>query len=251
MIGGRLSSNGDQRMGASGSVLVPVVAAMLILLLAGGALAELFGAQRMRSVLSVESTEAFWIAEAGLWHAAHGDTDIATPVPFASGAYTVTKSGDDYVATGTWDQAARVVSFTFTGSSGGGGSSGPLDEAASAATASVAGGKKVTLDLISTSSSDAVIESFALSADVSTEKLRRVDLDSNRIWQGDTGSVDLPTGVLALNRGTTAERTIVAGASPPLLLSFQNNPSPGAVVYTLVLFFTDGTSSTITFTIAW
>jgi hypothetical protein len=100
---------------------MPVVAAMLILLLAGVALAELFGAQRMQSVLAVESSQAFWIAEAGLWHAAHEDTDLSTPVAFASGTYTVTKSGDDYTSTGVRHNATREASFTFAASGGGGG----------------------------------------------------------------------------------------------------------------------------------
>ena len=69
---------GSMKSPRCGSVLVPVVVAMLILLLMGVALSELFAAQRMQSVLDVESAEAFWIAEAGLWHAAHEATALST-----------------------------------------------------------------------------------------------------------------------------------------------------------------------------
>ena len=96
-----------------GSVLLPVVAAILILLLAGVALSELFGAQRMEGALAVESARAFWIAEAGLWHAENLAASITTPVAFAGGQYTVAKSGSTYTATGAFHDATRVVSLTF------------------------------------------------------------------------------------------------------------------------------------------
>ena len=268
MTVGRLSSDDDQRAGATslaparhfagstrGSVLLPVVAAMLILLAAGTALAELFAAQRTQSVLSIESGQAFWVAEAGLWHAAHEATDIPAPVSFAGGDYTVTKSANDYVATGTWDQGARVASFTFTSSSGGGSGGGgtsnsPLDEAGSAATAINTTSRIIQLQLISTSSSDVVIESFAFTADTSTVAIRKLKLDSKEIWRRTFAGAPLPTGVLALNRGTTSHRTVAAGASPTLQIEFRFNPL-GTVAYTLVFFFTDGSTSTMSFSIAW
>lgn len=96
-----------------GSVLVPVVAAMLILLLAGLALAELFGAVRLEGALSVESARARWIAEAGVWHAASVSAAVPTPVAFAGGQYSVAKTGNTYTATGRMHDATRVVSFGF------------------------------------------------------------------------------------------------------------------------------------------
>ena len=249
----RPGSDDDRRAGSMtsprrGSVLVPVIAAMLILLLMAVALSELFGAQRMQSVIEVESAQAFWIAEAGLWHAAHEQAAISTAVTFAGGDYTVTKSGDDYTATGTSNDATRVVSLTLTLSGGGGG---PIDEAASAATAAEVPGDpdRFSLDIVSISGSDVVIESFDLSADVATEPVTRVELADMRIWREDSG-VALPTGVVALNDGTTADRTVPAGTSPNLLIRFLNDPT-GSVEYTLVLAFTDETSSTIVFTITW
>ena len=100
-----------------GSALVPVVAAMLILLLAGISLSELFGAQRMQSVLAIESTQAFWIAEAGVWHAAWSGAEITTPLAFAGGTYAVAVSGNDYTSTGVRGQATRIVDRTLTASS--------------------------------------------------------------------------------------------------------------------------------------
>jgi len=86
---------------------------MLILLLTGIALSELYGSQRMQAVLSVESTQAFWIAEAGIWHSAHQEFPITSPVAFASGTYTVVKSGNDYSATALRNNATRVVNVTL------------------------------------------------------------------------------------------------------------------------------------------
>jgi len=96
-----------------GSVLLSVVAAMLVLLLAGVALAELSAAESLEGALSVESARAYWIAEAGVWHAASASTAIPTPVAFAGGQYSVARSGNTYTATGRFHDATRVVSLTF------------------------------------------------------------------------------------------------------------------------------------------
>jgi hypothetical protein len=96
-----------------GSVLLPAVAAMLVLLLTGVALSEIFGAQRMREVNALQSAQAFWIAEAGVWHAAHNLAALSTPVSFGGGSYTVTKSGSTYTSTGTIGAATRVVTLTL------------------------------------------------------------------------------------------------------------------------------------------
>ena len=103
----------------SGSALVPVVSAMLILLIAGISLSELFGAQRMQSVLSIESTQAYWTAEAGIWHAAWAGADITTPTAFGGGTYTVSISGNDYTSTGIRGAATRTVDVTLDASSSG------------------------------------------------------------------------------------------------------------------------------------
>lgn len=122
----------------------------------------------------------------------------------------------------------------------------PLDELASAASAVRVSSTRCDLDLVSNSPCDAVLASFSLSAVVATQDITRLRLQRN-IW---IGSATLPTGVTALNRGTSAQRTIGAGASEPLELHFAAAAS-GAITYTLVLVFTNGTSSPITFTVAW
>jgi hypothetical protein len=86
---------------------------MLILLLAGVALSELCAAQRLEGALAVESARAYWIAEAGVWHAANAAASITTPVSYAGGQYTASRSGSTYTGTGTFHDAKRVVSFTF------------------------------------------------------------------------------------------------------------------------------------------
>jgi len=222
-----------------GSVLVSLVAAMLILFVVGLALSELFGAQRIRAVLALQSSQAFWIADAGLWHAAYNVAAVG-PVTFAGGSYTVTKSGDVYTATATKEDATRVHELTFTD---------PLDETASAATAAKSTSDTMTLDLVSSSAVAAELESFSLSADTSTVDVTTTQLAAVSIWNEALG-VALPTGVTALNLGTAAQRTVASGASPTLSIQFVANPT-GTIVYTLVLAFTKGPDSTITFTVAW
>jgi hypothetical protein len=224
-----------------GSVLVPMIAAMLILLLTGVALTELFSAQRMKSVLAVQSTQAFWAAEAGIWHAAHEQAEITTPVAFAGSTYTVTKTGDEYTATSQVDQATRVVTLTML-------SNDPLDEVASAATANANGEVKWTLDLVSISGSDVVLESFELSTTASSDEIFMIKYDGNKIWED--GGIALPTGVVNFNEGSTADRTIPAGSSLEWFGEFKGGVD-GAQPLTLVLHFTDSSTATINFTLNW
>jgi hypothetical protein len=233
-----------------GSVLLPVVAAMLILLLAGVALTELFAAQRYQTVQSTGSSRAFWIAEAGLWHAAYEGAAISTAVPLSGGSYTVTKSGDEYTSTAVLGQTTRVVTRTLTGSGGGGGGgpTDPVDEVASLTTLSDNGNRKIEFYLVSESATDAVLESFSISADVGTEQFEEVELDGTNIWSHS--GIDLPTGVIAMNLGSTSDRTLEAGDNPEIELDFEDEPS-GTINYTLVLNFTDGSSSTLEFAITW
>ena len=163
-------------------------------------------------------------------------------------------------ADGTTDFKRIRVKVSWTGGKGGEltlttmrtricGSADPLDELASAATAVKHSGKRCDLDLVSNSSCDAILSSFALSANVATSTLDRLKLNngSTTIWNG---SLALPTGQTALNAGSTAVRTVPAGGSPTLQVTFESNPA-GTITYTLVLYFTNLTSSTITFTIVW
>jgi len=129
--------------------------------------------------------------------------------------------------------------------------SGALDVAAAAATAAVDSSKIFSLDLVSSSATDAEIESFDLSGPAATKRVRYLRLAGLAIWNGPAAGTNLPTGVVALNAGSTADRSVSAGTSPTLEVEFKTAESASPVTYTLILAFTDGASSTITFTIAW
>jgi len=91
--------------------------------------------------------------------------------------------------------------------------SGPLDQTASAASAVRSNRRRFDIDLVSSSATDLVIESFALSSDAGSEELHRLRLDGNLIWHAH--GIFLPTGSRVPNQGSTADRTIPAGAARP------------------------------------
>jgi len=226
-----------------GSALLPVAAAMLILMLCGVALSEVFGAQRMQSMLNVEASRASWIAEAGLWHAAHEESELTTPVPFAGGSYSVSKQAATYTSTGVMHQSSSQVMREM------GQTEGPLDAEASAATAEESSSKRFELDLVSIYAEDIVLESFELSCDANDYSIKRLKLDGSEIWKEDSGR-DVPTGLTTLNKGSTSARTVEAYDSPEL--EFQsNNKLYNTVDYTLTLHFTNGSQSTISFSVDW
>lgn len=246
----------DHRTGARGpgrrrrgSVLVPVVAAMLLLSLTGIALAELFAAQRHQAVLLVESSRAHWIAEAGLRHAARKQGSILSPVAFAGGSYTVDKTGVRYVSTGIAAGATRSVELDFVPTDPGGSPPSPLDEGASAGVVTQVGNDKFELELVSSSANAAILSSFSLSADQPTRNVDKLKLDGGDIWKLG-GGVPLPTPLVELNEGDLHERTVLAGDAPALRVEFKGKPA-GTLTYTLVLVFTNGASSTLVFSIAW
>ena len=230
-----------------GSMLVPVVAAMLVLMMAGVSLSEATGAQRMQSAWTVHATRAYWIAEAGLWHAHHEGAAPSSPVAFAGGQYTVTGSSGTFTSLGELSGAARTVSYTPRGTTTT--VSSPIDVAASAATSTNSGRRRAQLNLVSVSTIDVEIESFELDADSPGDLVWRVSLDSTDIFRDDNYPA-IPTGVQLLNRGSSAQRTVTAGDDPLLSIRFRNRPA-GTVEYTLTLQFTDGTNAVVPFTIAW
>ena len=97
----------------SGSVLLPVVAAMLILLLTGVALSEMYSAQTMSSAHLVDSVRARWAAEGGCWHAALLGSSVDSPVTFAGVEYTVSKSDTTYTATATRNDARSIRTLSL------------------------------------------------------------------------------------------------------------------------------------------
>jgi MSHA pilin protein MshD len=125
----------------------------------------------------------------------------------------------------------------------------PLDFGATITTIAVESTQKFSLDLVSISASDHIIKSFALSADDSTYKVKKLKLEGATIWD-EVNGVSLPTGGIGLNDGTSAERTVTAGASPNLEVEFKVEPS-GTITYTLVLYYLDNSVSTLNFTVSW
>jgi len=166
-------------------------------------------------------------------------------------------------ASGTTAFKRIRVAVTWTGARGGevvlstlrtnkvitalGGAS-PLDEVASGASAARIGDKTFALDLVSISNADAEIAAFSMSSSVGAEELHRLKLEGDQIWHEH--DVFLPNDTTDLNDGSTAERTVPAGAAPLFSVEFADDQS-GTVAYTLVLYFTNGSSSTLSFTIAW
>lgn len=228
---------------AQGSALLPVVAAMLILMLCGVALSEVFGAQRMQSVMNIEAARASWIAEAGLWHAAHEKTVLTTPVPFAGGSYTVSKQASTYTSAGVMDEATNLVMRKMWPAEG------PLDVEATVSTVKRTSDKKFKMNLISIWPEDVVIESFELNNDSGEYGAHRFKHKGSDIWHEHSG-IDVPTGLTALNKGSTSKRTVKANASTKL--EFQSHEKPDDTInYTLILHFTNGTQSTLAFSIEW
>jgi MSHA pilin protein MshD len=127
--------------------------------------------------------------------------------------------------------------------------SGPLDVIASAASAKVKGHKKFEMDLVSISATDVEIQSFDLSSDDTSHKAHEFKLDHQKIWYEHNGK-SIPTGVTLLNKGHGHDRTIKAGKSPELEFRSHTDLSE-TISYTLILYFTDGSSSTLNFSLEW
>jgi MSHA pilin protein MshD len=126
---------------------------------------------------------------------------------------------------------------------------GPLDVIASAATVKRKGHNKFELDLVSISANDVEIQSFDLSSDDTNHKARELKLEHKKIWHEHNGK-SIPTGLTQLNQGHGHDRIIKAGKSPELEFRSQTNLSE-TIAYTLILYFTDGSSSTLNFSVEW
>lgn len=123
-----------------------------------------------------------------------------------------------------------------------------IDEAASAATAYDHDDDHFHIDLVSIASTDLEIASFELSATGDPPDLDEIKLDNHKILHN--ASVSLPTGLTALNHGTSAQRTIEAGDDPEARIKFDDDfDDDDTHTFTLVLHFTDGSSDSLSFTI--
>lgn len=85
--------------------------------------------------------------------------------------------------------------------------------------------------------------------DESESKAKKLRLDSKQIWSKSSG-LQFPTDVTDLNKGSTSDRTIDWDDSPTLEFQMKKVPDD-SMPYTLTLYFTDGRSSTLTFTVDW
>lgn len=245
-----MSAVPDRRRNQRGSVLAPVVAAMLILTISGTMLSELFASQRMSAVNAVESTQAYWAGEAGIWHAAYEQMSVPSPVTIGGASYVVTKSGEDYDVDAVRNNTTRELSADIpdtlrlitTGA--------PLHESASALTAYTHQADHFHLYLASVHADDSVISGFRLFSSRAVPELTELRLGSDQIWSDVSGS-GVPTGIKSLNSGTTAERTVSANNTTDLMLTFEGDVTPGTIQFLLGVYFTDGTSSALFMTLDW
>ncbi len=134
-----------------------------------------------------------------------------------------------------------------TASSGG---SGPLAKGTSEATAAKYDSWRFIINLINNTSSDVEIDSFSLSADQATpNQMAFYNPDEALgLW---LGSQALPTGTVNLDNGTSAQRTVPGDGALLIRIGFSSNVSSGPIAFTLVINFTNGSSSTLEFTINW
>lgn len=126
---------------------------------------------------------------------------------------------------------------------------GPLDEIGATYTTQVRG-STFTVDLISAVTEDIVIDTFALSADSSMPDLKELRIDGSLIYSSLFG-VALPTGDRSPNLGLWWNHTIEAEDTREAAVKFESTPTSGDSVITLLLNFTDGSSSTLTLPMEW
>lgn len=233
-----------------GTVLLPVVAALVILSIAGTALTELFAAQRMSVMGSVESSQAFWAAEAGIWHASLGPSDVSAPVTLGGTTYTVTQADGTDLVSAVRNQTTRVVSGSVSVDSGLKDSGEPLDEVACAASAWQHSTSHLHLALVSDHVDDAIIRSFTLAVNRPTPNVTSFKLGGVELLASGT-SVPLPTGNVIVTAGLMSERTVASGSFPDAMISFAGVIASSTRLFTLVIDFTDGSRSTVDFTVTW
>ena len=135
----------------------------------------------------------------------------------------------------------------------GGGGHGPLNAQGSPATAVNNDPKSFDLTLINPTSSDLEIASFSLSASRPVPDVKKFELatipDSFQQMWGD--QEPLPTGTLITDESDPSERVVPGAAWAAAFFEFDGNISPGPITFTLVLNFTDGSSSTLEIPIIW
>ncbi len=245
-----------------GSLLVPIVAAMAILGLAGIVLSQSFSAQRVQSVLAVESSRAFWVAEAGAWHSAMIDDRISPAVSFDSGSYVselVTGTTNEYVILGQHGQASRRVDRidTASGNSGPGielAPRDPIDEAVTMASAGLTVPGRFALTLYPDRDYPAILTAISFTSADPTQYVSWADYGRYRLWPWDTSTLGGPSvaGTVVLDLIGSDPTPRIVPPSPAADLEFAILPSPlGLHSYAVTLHFSDGTESRLDFSIDW
>ena len=124
----------------------------------------------------------------------------------------------------------------------------PLDIAKSQASAKRKSSRSLQLELTSIDAADVVLNAFSLDTKAGNSTTR-LKLQSKDIWRESKGS-KLPLAKTSLNRGTSSQRTVAAGAKRRLEIHFKDRPK-GKKAYKLEVFYADGRSSQLDFTISW
>lgn len=130
---------------------------------------------------------------------------------------------------------------------------GPLDGPGSVGSAFEHEQDELELALVNGIGSDLELESFSLSASRPVPELKKFELSSEPgkfkdVWKGDE---PVPTGLLALDDGKQDERILPAGGAAGALFEFDADIAPGPIIFTLLLVFTDGSSSTLVLPMDW
>lgn len=234
----------------AGSVLAPVVGAMLILVLCGTALSEIFSAERHLSTLDNTSSQARWIAEAGLWHAASADQEISVPVSFAGGVYTVAKSGTVFTSTAVLGDATEVLVRDFAGAfEPAVDESSVLNVPATENSVTQVSNDAIEIELMNITGERLFLEAFELSADVPSPPLHWVRLEGIGVAHAHSNN-DLPTGYWPVPFAAFLGNFFNPALPLTVQLEFITPPS-GTVNYTLVLHFNGQDSVTLNFSVDW
>lgn len=240
-----------------GSLLVPLVAAITILGLSGIVLTQAFGAQRVQSVMAVESSRAYWIAEAGSWHASMAGIRLDPAVTFDQGSYAtelVAGTTDEYVGMGLLGNASRRVALpgslhTQSNSGGGQALTDPIDEPATNPTATRVARTRFSLLLQSARSYPSVLSGITLVTSDTSQSVEWVQYGGAQIWRRSGAAMP---GIVEMDLKGTDPTLRIVEPSPALSLTFRVRPRPsGTDTYQVQLRFTDGSTSQLLFPISW
>ena len=132
------------------------------------------------------------------------------------------------------------------GGTGGGGGGGPLDETATEATAATDNNDWFKIQLISIASESIEMSGFSLEANKTVPAVEEFEYHGKKLWAGKRS---VPTGVLNLNEGSTGQRKVAPGGPKWARVKFDTDLPETVIEFTLTIYFVDGTSSTMTFSL--